>query len=290
VARSLITSRWARRLAASLGAGGALALLVVLGFSEWGAKRAFERADEAWESGDYRRAVEGFAHVAQEYPRHALAPEALFRVGRINYLFLRDVGEAVHVLRDLAKDPAAGPWAVRAQRLLGEIFEQRQEDYRQAIVEYQRLITLNPGGEGNDEAQFAVARCYFKLEDFDQARAEYEVLLDRYPESGLRLAALLGIANAHYVAGRHAPAVKYYRQVMAEAKEKDAELAAEAGFGVASSLEETGDLAGALRELEKIRAYPNPALIAQRIARVRSRLAQVDSRSPAPPGRGEDRP
>ena len=62
----------------------------------------------------------------------------------------------------------------------------RQGDCRQAIVEYQRMISLDPRGEGNDEAQFAVARCSFALGDYDQARAEYELLLERYPESALR--------------------------------------------------------------------------------------------------------
>ena len=42
----------------------------------------------------------------------------------------------------------AGPRAVEAQRLLGEIFETRQGDCRQAIVEYQRLIGLDPDGAG----------------------------------------------------------------------------------------------------------------------------------------------
>jgi TolA-binding protein len=280
VPRSLIASRWTRRLAASLAAGVVAAALLVVAGEQWLARRSFERAVAAAEAGDYRAAADGFKKLVERHPGHALAPEALYRLGRTTYLFLDDPGEAVHVLRTLARRADAGPWARRAQQLLGEIFEVRQGDCRQAIVEYQRMISLDPRGADNDVAQFAVARCSFALGDYDQARAEYELLLERYPESGLRAQALAGAANAWYVTGRFAQAVKLYRQALAETK--DPALAAEAGFGIATSLEEAGDLAGALAQFERVRTtYPNPGLVEQRIARARDRIAQQGGRAGA---------
>ena len=276
--RTLISSRWARRLAISLACGAVVAILVVAARDHWGAQRLFADAEAAWDRGDFRGAIRRFRDLAERYPDHRLAPEALFRVGRGTYLFLNDPREAVLVLRGLARREDAGPWRRRAQQLLGEIFEVRQGDCRQAIVEYQRVISLDPRGEGSDEAQFAVARCAFTLGDFDQARAEYELLLERFPESGLRPRALAGIANAWYVTGRFAQAVKFYQQAQREAR--DPALAAEAGFGVATSLEEAGDLAGALVAFEQVRSsYPNPGLVEQRIARTRDRIAQQGGRS-----------
>jgi TolA-binding protein len=273
VPRRLISSRWARWLAGSLACGALAAVLVVAGREHWGARRTFNNAEAASERGDHRGAAALYREVAERHPEHRLAPEALFRLGRSTYLFLNDPREAVLVLRALARRPNAGPWARRAQRLLGEIFEVRQGDCRQAIVEYQRMISLDPRGEGNDEAQFAVARCSFALGDYDQARSEYELLLERYPESPLKPRALAGIANAWYVTGHFGQAVKLYRQAQQESR--DPALAAEAAFGVASSLEEAGDLAGALAQFERVRSsYPNPRLVEQRIARARERIAQ----------------
>ncbi len=280
--RWLITSRWARRLAASLAAGLAAAVLVALAAEHLGARRLFDRAEAAWQAGEYRAAAALFAQVAARHPRHRLAPEALFRLGRLRHLFLNETGEAVHVLRELARREDAGPWARQAQRLLGEIFEVRQGDCRQAIVEYQRMISLDPGGEGNDEAQLAVARCSFALGDFEQARSEYELLLERHPESTLRPQGLMGIANTWYVTGHFDQAVAFYRQ--AGAASADAVVKAEAGFGVATALEEAGDLAGALAEFERVRtSYPNPGLVGQRIARARERIVQQGGRAGAPP-------
>ena len=271
--RSLIASRWARWLAGSLAVGVVVAVLATTAREHWGAQRSFENAEAAWDRGDYRSAVALFREVAERYPEHRLAPEALFRLGSGTYLFLDDPREAVLVLRELARRERSGAWARRAQQLLGEIFEVRQGDCRQAIVEYQRMISLDPRGEGNDAAQFAVARCSFALGDYDQARAEYEVLLERYPASALRPRALAGIANAWYVTGRFGQAVKYYQ--LAQQASGDPALAAEAGFGVATSLEEAGDLVGALAQFERVRStYPNPGLVEQRIVRARQRIAQ----------------
>jgi TolA-binding protein len=275
--RSLMTSRWARWLLGSLVVGIVVAVGVVLARDHWGAQRAFGNAEAAWDRGDYRRAAALYREIAERYPDHRLAPAALFRLGRGTYLFLNDPREAVLVLRALARREGSGAWARRAQQLLGEIFEVRQGDCRQAIVEYQRMISLDPRGEGNDEAQFAVARCSFTLGDYDQARAEYELLLERYPESGLRPRALAGIANAWYVTGHFGQAVKLYSQAQRESR--DPALAAEAGFGIATSLEEAGDPAGALAQFELVRSvYPNPALVEQRIVRARERIAQQAGR------------
>ena len=275
--RSLIASRWTRRLAASLG----VALLAAAGIAalrhRHGAERLWRAAEAGFERGEHRRALGLYLQLADGYPGDPLALQALHQAGTINRLYLRDEREAVTALRELARRDPAGAWGRTAQRELGGIFEQRDGGCRQAIVEYQRFIGMDPAGAGNDEAQLAVARCSFALGDFEQARAEYELLLERYPESALRPRALLGIAGAWYVAGRHAAAATAYRQVLAETD--DPELGAEAAFGVASALEASGDLAGALRELERARAgHPNPALVDQRLARVRGRMEQQAGR------------
>ena len=78
--------------------------------------------------------------------------------------------------------------------------------------------------------------------------------------------------------------MKLYRRRSSESR--DPALAAEAGFGVATSLEEAGDLAGALEQFERVRStYPNPGLVEQRIARARERIAQQGGR--AVPSRNE---
>ncbi|HEY5999324.1 MAG TPA: tetratricopeptide repeat protein [bacterium] len=271
--RSLLSSRWTRRLLASLAGGVVAAFLLVLVCDRLGENKLFSQAEAAAERGDHRRAAALFAEFAEHHARDPRVPEALYRQARTASLFLNDQEGAIRVLRQLARREGAGSWALKAQQLLGEVFEERKGDCRQAIVEYQRLITLTPDGEGSDAARFAVARCSFSLGDYDQSRAEFEQLLERHPANPLRAQALLGVASTWYVTGRYPQALQRYREALAAAP--DQALAAEARFGAASALEEAGDLTGALAEFERVRpVYPNPALVGQRIARIRDRIAR----------------
>ena len=249
-------------------------LLFTFGHS-YRTRKTFAAAESSWEEGDYLRAIELYQSIVDEAPENPLAAEAQFRIGSTYYLFLQRERDAVQTFRDLIKADAASTWSIRAQGLLGEIYERKLGDCRQAIVEYQRLINLTSGSEEGDRAQLAMARCYFKLGDFDQAREEYEIHLERYPDSPRQDRALAGVANAHYVVRSFPAAIRYYRRVIDVSA--DPLLRAEAGFRIASCLEESGDLRGAVKEFETIlETYPNPELVEQRLSRLEGRLRKAD--------------
>lgn len=271
--RWLKTSRWPRLLGLSFFLAAAGAVLLFTAGHRYRIKKVYTSAEKQWEAGDYLRAIELFQSVIDEDAADPMASEAQFRIGSTYYLFLKRDRDAIQAFRDLIKRDPLSPWSYRAQELLGEIFEKRLEDYRQAIVEYQRLINLAPEAPDVGRAQLAVARCYFKMGDFEQAREEYEIHLERYPESPRRDRALAGVANCHYVTRSFQQAIQYYRLVMDGTD--DVQLRAEAGYGIASSLEEAGDLEGAQEEFERIRGdYPNPELLEQRLTRIGERLAK----------------
>ena len=234
----LTTSRWPRLLGLSLLLAVAGAVVLFTTGHRYRVKKIFASAERSWEEGDYQRAVELYQAVIDEDPGDPLSVRAQFQVGSTYHLFLQRDREAVQAFRDLIKKNPAGPWSLRAQELLGEIFEKRFEDYRQAIVEYQRLINLSGGGEEGDRA-------------------------------------LAGAANSHYVVRAFQSAIRYYRQVIEVSD--DPKLRAEAGFGIASCLEEAGDLRGALAAFAKVRRdYPNPELVEQRLDRLRKRLEKQE--------------
>jgi TolA-binding protein len=269
----LATSRWPRLLGLSLVLAVVGAILLFTVGHRYRVKRSYAVAEKNWEEGNYRKAVELYQAVLDEYPSDPLAGQAHFRIGTTYYLFLQQEREAILAFRDLTKTDPSGSWGRKAQKKLGEIFENRLQDYRQAVVEYQRLINLSPSVDESEEAQLAVARCYFKLGDFTQAREEYEIFLERYPGSPRRDRALDGLASTCYVTRRYQSAITYYRMVISESK--DPELRAEAGFGIASCLEEAGSLKAALKQFMDIREeHPNAELVRQRIDRLQEKLAR----------------
>ncbi len=270
--RWLATSRWPRFLGLSLALAVVGALLLFTVGHRYRVKRSYAVAEKNWEEGNYRKAVELYQAVLDEHPSDPLAGQAHFRIGNTYYLFLRQEREAILTFRDLTKKDPSGPWGLRAQKKLGEIFEKGLEDYRQAIVEYQRLMNLSPSAAESEEAQLAVARCYFKLGDFTQAREEFEIFLERYPGSPRRDRALDGLASTCYVTRRYQSAITYYRRVIDESQDQG--LRAEAGFGIASCLEEAGSHQAALEQFMDIRGeHPNVELVQQRIDRLQEKLA-----------------
>jgi tetratricopeptide (TPR) repeat protein len=281
----LTTSRWPRLLGLSLAVAVTLAVIFFTAGHRYRVRKTFTRAEESWEKGNYQEAIDDYLEIAEEYSDDPLADQAQFQVGNTYYLFLQKDREAIRTFRDLIRRHPASSWSLTAQGLLGEIYEKRLEDYRQAVVEYQRLINLSPSGEASDRAQLAVARCYFSLGDFEQAREEYEIHLERYPDSPDRNKALMGVANSYYVMRACQPAIRYYRTVV-EAN-ADSQLRAEAGFGIASCLEESGDLPEALEEFERIlKEHPNPGLVRQRMERIGERMEKQKLPVPGPGRKG----
>lgn len=267
----LRTSRWPRLLGLSLVVAVTAAIFIFTAGHRYRVRKTFTRAEKSWEDGSYREAVDAYLALVEEYPDDPLADRAQFQVGNTYYLFLQKDRQAIRTFRDLIRRDPASPWSLIAQGLLGEIYEKRLEDYHQAIIEYQRRIHLSPEDEGSDVAQLGVARCYFSLGDFERAREEYELHLERYPDSPRRDRVLAGVADSYYVTRAYQSAIRYYRE--AAAASGDARLQSEAGFGIASCLEESGDLDEALREFERVAGeHPNPGLVEQRIQRIRERL------------------
>lgn len=266
----LRTSRWPRLLGLSLVVAVTAAIFIFTAGHRYRVRKTFTRAEKSWESGSYQEAVEAYLALVEEYPDDPLADQAQFQVGNTYYLFLQKDRQAIRTFRDLIRRDPASSWSLIAQGLLGKIYEKRLEDYHQAIIEYQRRIHLSPGDEGSDLAQLGVARCYFSLGDFERSREEYQLHLERYPASPRRDRALAGVANSYYVTRAYQSAIRYYREAAASG---DSRLRSEAVFGIASCLEEGGDLGAALKEFEKVVGeHPNPRLVERRIERIRERL------------------
>ncbi len=68
--------------------------------------------------------------------------------------------------------------------------QQQKGDLQGAIALYGRLIKEYPESEYGDEAQFMIAFIYEEyLEEPDQARSAYQLVIDRYPDSELAASA-----------------------------------------------------------------------------------------------------
>lgn len=97
---------------------GRLALAAAAVLGGCGPDLAFDRASSRERRGAYVEAAERFERAAEAHPKHARAPEALVRAGRIRTYALQRCPEAKPLLERAAREYPDSPWAEEAKRAL----------------------------------------------------------------------------------------------------------------------------------------------------------------------------
>lgn len=233
--------------------------------------REYNEGLRSVDQGAYVEAAELFRQLREDYPRRDIAPKALYQEGEVHYLFLKQFPEALVAYLILLRDHPDSDLAEQAQRKVAEIYKYSLRDYPRAIVAYQKLLDFVV--TDGDRIQYEVADSYFRLENFEQARIEFESLLKNYPESPLQAEALYRIGVALSLEGEQDQAEKVFQQITAEWP--DSPFVYEARFGLAGIYEERSELQRALDLLLDLQEnYPKPEVLQQKIDQVRDRIAQ----------------
>jgi TolA-binding protein len=221
------------------------------------------------DAGDLVAAAELLGELQVRHPHSARAADALLEAGRLLHLALGRYQQALLAYLSLERDYPATPQAATARLLIAELYKYRLDDQLRAIAVYQQLIDASAGD--GDRLLYELADSYFRLNNFAQARLEFENLLRSYPLSALAPEVQFRIAVTHALEGAAEQAIAAYREVTA--RWPNSPYAVEARFGLATVLEERERLREALAILEALQGvYPHEGALAQRIAHVRGRI------------------
>ena len=232
-------------------------------------EETFQNGMALRQSGRYVEAVELFSHLHDNYPSSARVPEALFQKAEILDLYLFRHSDALLTYLLLERDYPDAPQVEPARRQVATLFKYRLDDCSQAIAAYQKV--LDQPGSDNDQLQYEVADCYFRLNNFEQARIEFETLLNNYPSSDLTAEILYRIAMTYALESKLPDAAEAYRRVVQDWPESP--YAIEASFGLATVLEEQEELLEALKILEELDGiYPKQDILKRKTEQVRERI------------------
>lgn len=232
-------------------------------------ERLFSKAERYFQSGEYEKAERSFRRVYKKYPENEKAAEALYRSADILNLYLKKYHEAILAFLMVARDYDEQVWAQKAQFQVADIYKNRLRDYPKAIVAYQKL--LDRGVADADRIQYEIGDAYFRLNNYEQARIEFESLVKSYGESNLVSEVKYRIALAYSLEGQFKKAEKIFKEVI-EAYPDDP-FALEARFGLATVLEEQERLRESLTVLQKLKGiYPKEDALAKRIEQVEERI------------------
>ena len=258
-------------------AGGVL-LALLLGAGIWYWANLDDILEERYQkglalraAGEYVAAAELLRKLQADHPDCSRAPEALLQAGQLLHLNLGRYQDALLVYVTVERDyPEAGE-ATEARRQVAELYKYRLNDQQRALSAYQRLLD-DAGAEG-DRVQYEVADCYFRLNNFEQARIEFENLQQDYPASPLGAEVRYRIAVTYALEGKADDAMNAYREVISRWPESP--YAVEARFGLATALEERERIKEALEIFEGLRGiYSNQQALAQRIESLKARVGQ----------------
>lgn len=170
------------------------------------------KADIFMTSGAYASAAEEFARVVESARIPAVVAEASLR--RAASVFLSgDSGGAEPLLREVAAGHPDDDVGARAQYLLGELMLQENR-YEDAIVEFNRVLSVHFQQSAAASAQYRVGRSFDALDRRIDAVGAYQAVVSGYPAEPEAPAAAYLAGVGLMELGRPRDAVPYFQLVL----------------------------------------------------------------------------
>jgi TolA-binding protein len=255
---------------------GLIMVVLVAAGAYWYQANLQTRLEERFQEGlalrqetRYSEAVKTFKKLHVEQPSFERIPQALFQIAEMQDLYLGRYSDALLTYLMLERDYPDAPEVFAARKQVAVLYKYRLNDCEQAIAVYQKV--LDDADRNSDQLQYEVADCYFRLNNFAQARIEFESLLKNDPQSDLFAEVQYRIAMTYALEGKLPEAAGAYRVVIERWSESP--YAVEASFGLATVLEEQEELVEALKILDELKGiYPKEDILARKTEQVRERI------------------
>ncbi|MDX2496054.1 MAG: tetratricopeptide repeat protein [Desulfuromusa sp.] len=233
------------------------------------AQRLFAKGVELESVGKIAAAEKSYREIYQQYPQAQEAAEALLKVGKLWQYDYQDGEKALLNYLQLEHDYPDSFFVLAAREEAARIVKYNLHDYSRAIEFFQRLLDLNEGTP--DQYYYEIADCYFRLENYPQARIELETLLENYPDSSLVPDVLYRKGGILLLEGRTEEA----RQDLLHLIESypDSHYQDQAKFDLAKLLEEEGLLEEALQSYRQLEGGAWPSLLEKKIEHLERRIA-----------------
>ncbi|MCB0377606.1 MAG: tetratricopeptide repeat protein [Bdellovibrionales bacterium] len=241
-------------------------------------QRVLSKAEQALENGDNQKAAELFRKLKRESSDLRLQIKSAENLVYI-YESAGDYEKSVGELNYIALHAQDRAGRVRAKQQMADSYFFKLKNYQEALTHYYELIAINFNQHQN---QLMVAKCYYFLNNLDQARFEVQTLIDGTKNKGL-------LFEGHLLKGHILFAQKHYREAADTYQNviKNYEKMAKEShvlLHLAMSFEESSQYSQAISALEKLReSYHSPDFISAKISHIRRKMGLV------PTGKGWNR-
>lgn len=259
--------------------GAVFVVFGVLGSrKEWMSKQLMSVAEAKWQQDDYLGAIRDYEKLIESYPKSSLIPEAHYWKGVTFLLYLDDTEVAVAALKQviqLEKARGVSDHSLSARHYLAEIYERRLKRPTEAISTYESIVATSDDHEQVLASRFKIGELYYDMGDMDQARVEWDLIVDNAPKSPWAPSALYRKAGSYFVSGACEAAMSVYKTLYTTYPEDQNSHFAKFRAANCFEMEERPSEALILyKELEE--SYPDPAMIKQKV-KVLNALIHQDS-------------
>lgn len=251
-----------------------LAVFTIVNCTVSSEKLEFTRGEEANRKSDYAGALAHYKNVVDRYQKTPLAIQAAKEAARLCHYQLKKPVEAIEFYKHVVLYSNQPDERIEAQKKTADLLFSETNDYKQAIIEYSRLLELPHSTAEDFSYRILIARSYFYLSNFYQAQIEVDSILARNYDKDLMFDALLLKANIFLTTKNHDEAIASLKQLMVKYPERS--KAETIGLILAVTYEEKKDFPKAIETLESIKdTYPKKAFIESRIKTLRERQSYL---------------
>jgi tetratricopeptide (TPR) repeat protein len=229
-----------------------------------------ERAEKAVHDGHYAQALEHYKRMVDRAGDTPSGVYAAQQAAHIEHFDLKDFKGAIRFYRYVVLNSKSSNERVFAQRQIADIEFNNLLDYKQAVVDYSRLADLPHSAADETLYQTALARAYFYLNNFYQARLEIERVIEKSKDKQALFDALLLKANIYLTTKDLDQASLLLKKLMSEfpAQAKNENI----GLVLAVTYEDQRNFSKAIEVLEEIKdTYPRKAFLESKIKALKER-------------------
>ena len=159
----------------------------------------FSKAEEAFNTGNYRKALRGFTQIVSKHENWDRKNEAQEYVDNFSLKIYsraetlrneKEYNASVDALHYIVNNYADLDIAPKAQYLIGDVFMNDLKDFNEAITHYKNVVINFSGSREEPHAQFMIGYIYANIKDkkvYDPVNAlkEYNLFLEKYPDHEL---------------------------------------------------------------------------------------------------------
>ncbi len=260
-----------------LSLAGILALIAFIflyGFQTRSLEDQLKKAEKRWAQKKYQEAITLYLKIVEQDPKNSKNAEFLLKVGDIYNLSLNQVTKALQTYDLVTVRYPSTPAAFQAFVKKGEIYFSSGQ-YQEALKEYQNILENFPNLQETDFYRLRLGVCHLKLKQFESARREFKIILDRNIKTPLADQVLFHTANSYFLEENPQQAIPIYQSLIAHYPQST--FMDEAKFNLADCYEDLGQFDQALLIYKQIQAtYPNPKVIELQIQKNQQRKVEAE--------------